>query len=283
MENISLVDYSRQEAMDASLSVFRKTQLNVIIGCGGVGFWLGLFLAMNGHKHFILMDKQKIEPSNLNRLPVPQTWIGINKAIALKRLMRTLRPDVCVSPFTTHITEDTLGLLTEFVNSAKYCSVDSKVFIWDTTDDGRIQKKINKAVAKIRADIGSRERVQYRKIGYEGWEVGNYSNFDVWINEETYETGYRTSNANAMTSAVSASLGIFAGGLGYKEDVQVNLKDLMSKISGLTHIQTETLLNSVWKRMLTDEQRNLAAKWESEIKRTGKIPVDTPEEEEEGL
>ena len=88
MENIiDVVDYSRQQELnDTMTDKMPIDSINMIIGCGGIGFWLGLFLALLGYKNFILIDGDTIDHSNLNRLPVPQTWTGINKAVAYAKL-----------------------------------------------------------------------------------------------------------------------------------------------------------------------------------------------------
>lgn len=211
----SIVDYSRQNAFDEELNT-DKQALNLIIGCGGVGFWLGLFLAMNGHTNFILMDGDKLDQTNLNRIPVPPTWLGTNKAVALRKLIRTVRPITNIVAYTAHITEDTLSVISAFhIQRGR-----SNTIVWDTTDNALIQTKINKFVSNL-------DTVQYRKIGYEAWDVGCYKNYDIWVNEATYAPGYQTSRANAVTSAFAAGLGYFAQGLNIQHDVTLNVKSAL--------------------------------------------------------
>lgn len=213
----SLIDYSRQQEFDAALGHIQNHQVNYIVGCGGVGFWLATILAMQGQAHFVLIDGQKIERSNLNRLPVPPSWVGTNKAIALRKTIRTLRPVTAIHTVTTHITEDTFGILFDdaYVRLGnKHCIKT----VWDCTDDGRIQKKIFKALK------ASELPIYYRKIGYEGFQVGSYKEYDVWLPAD-YAPGYRTSNACAATSALAAVLGIVTEGLGVVQDTEFNIKD----------------------------------------------------------
>lgn len=210
----SLIDYSRQREFDNVLNL-HKQQTNYIIGCGGVGFWLGLILAMHGHERFVLIDGQSIERSNLNRLPVPPTWVGINKAIALRKTIRTVRPLTSIHVVSTHITENTFDILKVNVSGYRV--------IWDCTDDARIQKKIFKAV-------GNTPHIHYRKLGYEGFKVGSYKAYDVWIPED-YAPGYRTSNACASTSAFAAIIGIMSEGLNRVSDLEINIADLIGSTS----------------------------------------------------
>lgn len=217
----SLVDYSRQAEFDRTLSIgIKAEQVNYIIGCGGVGFWLGVILAMQGQKHFVLIDGQSIERTNLNRLPVPPSWLGINKAIALRKVIRQLRPVTAVRTVTEHLQEDTLDVL---IGTGTYVSTGTKRLtktVWDCTDDGRIQKKIYKALKAARGDS-----IHYRKLGYEGFQVGSYKEYDVWLPVD-YQPGYRTSNACAATSALAAVLGIVTEGLNIREDVEINIQAL---------------------------------------------------------
>ena len=223
MENIDIVDYSRQEALNNTLT--RKLPFNVqniIIGCGGIGYWLGLFLALLGYKNFILIDGDKIDYTNLNRIPVPQTWVGVNKAVALRRTIRTFRLDTKILTLSTHITEETMDIIDELIAKTKEYEYSierqNKHTIWDTTDNALIQQKIWKKSQQNKKYI-------YRKLGYEAFDIGCYSNMDIWTADD-YTTGYRTTNANAITSAISAGMGIFSRCLTDK-DVSLNLKDLI--------------------------------------------------------
>ena len=212
------IDYSRQEQMDRALRVERDLiqHPHIIVGCGGVGFWLGIFLAMNGLENsLVLVDGDKLEATNLNRIPCPPSWIGVNKAIALRRIIKQMRPHIQVTCLPSFLSEDTLELLKKALNAHAYQAAT----VWDCTDDARIQTKVYK--------VCQEEGVRFRKIGYEGFKIGTYAHFDVWFDEATYQRGYRTTMANAMSSAMAAALGVFAEGLNIQTDVNVNIKKLM--------------------------------------------------------
>jgi len=227
MENTGLVDYSRQQEFDNEISQhLPKDESNIIIGCGGVGFWLGLFLAMNGYEDFFLMDGEKLDATNLNRIPVPQTWLGQNKAVALRKLIRQIRPATRIVCLTSHITEDTLDVIRQFHAKQNLY----KTTVWDTTDNALIQAKISKFVTNLQATTTQgMATVKYRKIGYEAWDVGCYENYDIWVDEENYQPGYRTSRANSVTSAIAAGLGFFARGLNMSHDTQFNIKQMLEQ------------------------------------------------------
>lgn len=225
---LDLTDYSRQQEMDTELdtTAIKENSTEMIIGCGGVGYWLAIMMALNGHKNFVLIDGDKVDATNLNRLPVPQSWIGRNKAVALRKLIRYIRPDCRITVVSTHITEGTLGLIEQWLEKSVMSDYQMHLTVWDTTDDARIQNKINEFVKKLGNNHDSDE-LRYRKIGYEGWDIGNYEEYAVWYPDD-YQPGYRTARANAITSAISAGIGYFSRSLTNK-DVKVNLKDLIKR------------------------------------------------------
>jgi hypothetical protein len=201
---------------------------HLVIGCGGVGFWLAISLAMMGAQDFILVDGQTIDNSNLNRLPVPQTWLGQNKAIALRKLIRFLRPATRIVCLNAHITEETLGIIPKMLEDSQH---HTHIYnVWDTTDNAIIQRKIYDFVTELKKKTVSRTRgIKYRKIGYEAWQVGNYAKWDIWTDEDEYQAGYRTSSANSITSMLSAGLGIFSMGLNRSEDFTLDIRKLLTE------------------------------------------------------
>ena len=141
MENIDLVDYSRQVDLtnsSRSLNNITSRNLHMIIGCGGIGYWLALSLAMMGAQDFVLVDGQTIESSNLNRLPVPQTWCGRNKAIALRKLIRFVRPATRIVVINNHISDETLDLIPVMLERSYDYHSYEVANIWDTTDNAII-------------------------------------------------------------------------------------------------------------------------------------------------
>jgi len=62
-----------------------------VVGLGGTGFWTAVFLAMSGVQNLILVDSDIIEITNLNRLPLPSSYIGFAKAWATKQYILNIR------------------------------------------------------------------------------------------------------------------------------------------------------------------------------------------------
>jgi hypothetical protein len=76
-----------------------------IVGTGGVGSWLSLFLALAGVPELWLWDPDTVSDTNLNRLPVDQDTIGLTKPAALERTIRRMRPDISVLCMGTFMPE----------------------------------------------------------------------------------------------------------------------------------------------------------------------------------
>jgi len=91
--------YNRQKEL-----TFNKFKKVVVAGCGGVGSWTSLFLAMTGTvQELALVDADVIEEHNLNRTPYRYNQIGQNKAIALAELIVERRPDIVVTAYDNWI------------------------------------------------------------------------------------------------------------------------------------------------------------------------------------
>jgi hypothetical protein len=99
--------YDRQKNLE-----MKKINTATIVGCGGIGFWVGLYLAMSGCSEIFLIDADTLEVTNLNRLPYTSEDIGKNKAIALMEFIKRVRPECNVIPIQEYLTpENAPGLI----------------------------------------------------------------------------------------------------------------------------------------------------------------------------
>lgn len=213
----ALVDYSRQREMDNDLNYIHQCD-HCVVGVGGIGYWLALQLAMLGAQKIVLIDGDKIEASNLNRVPAPMRHLGEWKVKSLKAQLRLLRPRLHVTCIPVHITEDTLEILRNTTQNV----------LWDCTDDARIQRIVSSFAKRT---LGCR----YIKAGYEGWNIGMYSKMeDTWL-QDGYAPGYASSRANVISSMMAAGLAIMYAGrtfgrtAGTAADVHVDLKKLVEQ------------------------------------------------------
>lgn len=63
-----------------------------LIGCGGVGVWVALSLALAGVERIDLYDGDTLSTHNLNRYPLPMGFVGETKSLALAQWLSVLRP-----------------------------------------------------------------------------------------------------------------------------------------------------------------------------------------------
>jgi len=189
--------YTRQE----KLKLNTDTSVT-IVGCGGIGFWVGKFLAMSGVELLWLFDFDEIEEHNLNRLDVPHKFIGYNKTDALKVVINTLRPDCTV-----------------YAMPYKFNDAHAPGTKWlvDCTDDDKIQAE-NQRLAK-------QQGMRYFKAGYDGEDMSLHNRVAEW--GET-EPGYRTVPSWVVPASIIAALAV-AKILKYSDnEVVTNIKGLFN-------------------------------------------------------
>lgn len=63
-----------------------------VIGCGGVGSWVAMFLALAGVPRLALWDSDMVSESNLNRLPLGPEYLNQAKSLALAHSLHRLVP-----------------------------------------------------------------------------------------------------------------------------------------------------------------------------------------------
>jgi len=82
-----------------------------LAGCG-LGSQISQLAVRTGFAHFILIDNDKVEKSNLNRQAFRQLQIGENKAIATANLIREVNPEVEIEVYPYRLnSEKTLDFI----------------------------------------------------------------------------------------------------------------------------------------------------------------------------
>lgn len=125
--------YGRHEG----LGIIQEQKV-AIIGCGGIGSWIALYLGLAGVKEIDIYDSDEISTSNLNRFPLGPDKIGSNKAIAMAEHIQSLRPDSVIIPrqnFDPDIHSDRLSRYRWVVVTTD--SLKSRKMIYDEVIKGR--------------------------------------------------------------------------------------------------------------------------------------------------
>jgi len=166
---------------DRQLTLDLNTDISItVVGAGGIGFWVCKFAAMSGIKDIHVFDPDVIEESNLNRLDIPERFIGKNKADMVKVVVEMLRPMCSVSarPF-------------------KYQDFNAVKTDWivDCTDN--YESQVNNQ--KIAKSMGSK----YCKAGYDG---ESFSINDTVAEWGEAEDGYTITPSWVVPASIVAAL-----------------------------------------------------------------------------
>jgi len=168
--------YDRQETLE--LKVPKKV---AVVGCGGIGYWVGKFLAMSGCDHIELYDPDVLEEHNLNRLDIPYRFLGQNKAEVTKKAIQSLREECTCYAYP-------------FVFSDLASGYD---WVIDCTDNGDAQIK--------NQEIAGAMGAKYFKAGYDGEGFGIHNTIAEW-GEST--DGYTIVPSWVVPAVVVASLAV---------------------------------------------------------------------------
>lgn len=101
----------------------------LLIGCGGIGNFLGTMLTGIGIKEIILIDGDSIEPHNLNRqFLFTNKDIGKNKALVLKEELEKRNDDIKIIAIDKMATEEILQEVSKDVDMIVFCA-DSRELV----------------------------------------------------------------------------------------------------------------------------------------------------------
>lgn len=174
--------YNRQEALGLDTD-----KVVVVIGCGGIGMNAALQLAMAGVRKMYVFDADTIEPHNLNRLPVPASFIGRNKADTTASFIKLMRPeDVDIDHFPFNFNPDVINM-GEVTN------------ILDCTDKHDAQLN-NQAIAKD-------HNISYFKAGYDGFSISLNNRVGEWDAGNTPD-GYQITPSYCVPAITIAALAV---------------------------------------------------------------------------
>jgi tRNA A37 threonylcarbamoyladenosine dehydratase len=144
--------YDRQKTLNLNTN-----QSILVCGCGGVGYWVAKYASMSGVEKLVLFDPDRIDETNLNRLDVPYSMIGRNKADVTKKMVNVLRPETTVYSMPYKLQEST------------FIPVD---WLIDCTDNIESQES--------NYDIAKKFSCKFLKAGYNGEHITLASTVASW-------------------------------------------------------------------------------------------------------
>ncbi|MEK9133932.1 MAG: molybdopterin-synthase adenylyltransferase MoeB, partial [Pseudomonadota bacterium] len=112
MDDKQLLRYSRhillpQVGIDGQQKLLDARVL--IVGLGGLGSPVAMYLAASGVGHLVIVDRDRVELSNLQRQIVHTTnAIGIDKSASARQTLQALNPDIRITTFNKILNADEL-------------------------------------------------------------------------------------------------------------------------------------------------------------------------------
>lgn len=193
--------YGRHEGLNII-----QDQKVAIIGCGGIGSWVALYLGLAGVKEIDIYDSDSISESNLNRFPLGPDKVGVNKAIAMAEHIQSLRKDISVIPrqnFDPDIHGDKL-----------------KEYRWVvvTTDSLKSRKMIFDSVVKAGRD--SYNPIGYIECGADGHHATVTFSPPEFATSEEMNPGYRSVPVFVGPCTLAASIASYYVLLNYPHNYE---------------------------------------------------------------
>ena len=115
MDSLDIGRYSRQICLPqvGERGQERLTRSRVLVaGCGGLGSVLAFYLAAAGVGRIILVDRDRVEPSNLNRqILYQEAHLGQSKAKTAASTLKALNSGIRVIPVADRLTRRLLAPL----------------------------------------------------------------------------------------------------------------------------------------------------------------------------
>lgn len=154
MNDSQLLRYSRHVLLDQIGIAGQEKLLGshaLIIGAGGLGSPVALYLAAAGVGHITLADDDAVELTNLQRqIAHDMTSLGVNKAQSAARRMLTMNPDIRVSAVNQRLHGDALD-----------AAVAEADVVLDCSDNFPTRHAVNRACVRYRKPLVSGAAVRF--------------------------------------------------------------------------------------------------------------------------
>jgi molybdopterin-synthase adenylyltransferase len=123
----------------------------LLIGAGGLGSPVALYLASAGIGKLIICDGDSVDLTNLQRQIVHTTArIGMNKAVSAEQTLAAINPEVAVTAVEKRLTEDDLMVLAEEAD-----------VVLDASDNFATRHAINRVCARLGKPLVSGAAVRF--------------------------------------------------------------------------------------------------------------------------
>lgn len=187
-----------------------QEQSVAVIGCGGIGSWISMYLGLAGVREIEIYDSDVISENNLNRFPLGPDKVGINKAVAMAEHIQSLRKGVSVIPrqnFEPDIHADKL---------ANYN------WVVVTTDSLKSRRMVYDEVVK--AGRNNDRFIGYIECGADGHHATVTFSPATFSTPEEENPGYRSVPVFVGPCTLAASIAAYYVLLNYPKDYEKTLR-----------------------------------------------------------
>lgn len=154
MNDDQLLRYSRQIMLPQIDIAGQEKLLSakvLIVGAGGLGSPVAMYLAAAGVGHLVIYDDDSVDLSNLQRQIIHHTAdIGLDKVISSANTLKNLNPDVKVTAVKAKLEGETLE------NEVKNADV-----VLDCSDNFKTRFAINSACVKTKTPLVSGAAIRF--------------------------------------------------------------------------------------------------------------------------
>lgn len=176
----------------------------LIIGMGGLGSPVGMYLAAAGIGRLIISDFDQVEDSNLQRQIVHRTQdIGELKAFSAKRTIAEINPDCVVEAIDWELDEDELE---EYLEKSD--------IVLDCSDNFPTRFAINRASVKTKTPLVSGAAIRIE---------GQIASYIPGSDGPCYQCLYKQQFENTETCAIEGVLSPVVGVIGTMQALQAIL------------------------------------------------------------
>jgi len=208
--------FSRQQGVDLAVP-----ESIMVVGCGGVGWYVALQAALIGVKRILLVDYDHIDLTNMSRLPT--SMVDMLKATDLAHMINgsTWRALVGTDTYNCAVYERQVQELSEHINTGFFRTsfgphypIENRPLdvILDTTDDIATQRSIYRMARRCGA--------RYIRAGYDGgWHVTVSSRESPEWEVEGTTPGYRVA---AWVGGAQFAASIAITKMCYKPELEIS-------------------------------------------------------------
>jgi len=127
-------DYNTLLLGEEGMELLRQLRF-MVVGLGGLGSFVAQELVRLGAKNLLLVDFDKVEPSNLNRqILYEPSDVGKSKALTAVKKLKRIAPDADIEGFDIKVSKTNAGYLVKTVD-----------VVIDCTDNFETKKILNRA------------------------------------------------------------------------------------------------------------------------------------------